>query len=110
MNLGLTARQAELLAFIRSSIKHNGCAPSYAEMAGAMGIASRGAVAGMVDRLEERGVIRRVAGSARSISIVEQGGLSAALEARIAAYCRCTEMTRSEFDKRAAEALLRARQ
>lgn len=109
MSQGLTARQAELLAFIRSSIKHNGCAPSYSEMAGAIGISSRGAVAGIVDRLEERGVIRRVAKSARSISIVEQGGLPAALETRIATYCRAVEITRSEFDSRAAECLLRVR-
>lgn len=106
---GLTARQAELLAFIKSSIKRDGRAPSYAEMAGALGTSSRGAVAGMVDRLEARGVVRRLSRSARSISVVEHGGLSPEQEMRIAAYCRAVEITRSEFDRRAAEALLRGR-
>lgn len=107
MRAGLTPRMAQLLDILRRSIEANGCAPSYAEMAEAMGLSSRGAVAGMVDRLEDRGFVRRLAGQARTITIVEQSGLSPETERRISVYCRNRDITRQEFDKRAAEGLLR---
>ncbi|MGO4738619.1 LexA family protein [Bosea sp. 2KB_26] len=109
MRQGLTPRLAQLLAFIQSASRRNACAPSYAEMATALGIRSRGAVAAMIDRLEERGFVRRVSGTARSITIIEQAGLSPALEAEIEAYCRNIRISRQEFDKRAAQSLLRGR-
>lgn len=109
MSAGLTPRLAQLLRIIDASIRANGYAPAYADMAAALGIRSRGAVCAMVDRLEQRGFITRQRGTARSIAIVDQSGLSPALETEIAAYCRRIGITRPVFDQRAAERLLRGR-
>lgn len=109
MSQGLTPRLAQLLRIIDISIRANGYAPAYADMAESLGISSRGAVCAMVDRLEQRGFITRTKGAARSITIVDQSGLSPALEAQISAYCRRIGITRPVFDQRAAESLLRGR-
>jgi SOS-response transcriptional repressor LexA len=106
---GLTPRLGDLLIFIRSAIERDGHAPSFTEMARALGINSRGAVAGMISRLEKRGYIRRVAKSARSISIVETPGIAPELELLIADYCRRAGIPRHEFDRQAAERLIRER-
>ena len=109
MSNGLTPRLAQLLQIIKSSIRANGYAPAYADMAEALGISSRGAVCAMIDRLEQRGFITRAKGAARSITIVPQSGLSPELESEIDAYCCRIGITRPVFDQRAAESFLRGR-
>lgn len=67
---GLTRRQAEALAFIRSFIATNGYSPEYREIEAAMGFHSKSGVCRLVDQLVERGVITRMPGRARSIALV----------------------------------------
>lgn len=107
MRTGLTPRQAELLTFIRGAIKRTGIGPTRAEMATAIGICSKGAVASMIDRLEDRGFVQRIPNASRSISVVEKPGIPPELDERIAAYCRQARIPRHEFDRRAAESFIR---
>ena len=69
--VGLTPDQNKLLAFIGGFIATNRYSPSFVEMRDAMGFASTGAVASLVDGLEERGHIRRLPGRHRSIMPTE---------------------------------------
>jgi repressor LexA len=68
--MGLTERQAATLSFIRSYIGACGVSPSFDEIAGALGIRSRGVAHGLVQQLERRGAIRRLSHKARSIEII----------------------------------------
>lgn len=64
MNLPLTARQEMLWRFIASCKR----SPSYDEMAKALGYACRGQrIVDMVDALERKGFVRRVAKGARNV-------------------------------------------
>jgi repressor LexA len=70
MTFGLTRRQNDLLRYL----KQRACdpvAPSFNEMADAIGLKSRGGVQRLVYGLEERGYIRRIPGKNRSISLTE---------------------------------------
>lgn len=55
----LTARQQEVLAFIRKHYREQGCAPTIREIAVGMGIKSPNAVAGHLRPLSRKGYIRR---------------------------------------------------
>ena len=107
MRAGLTPRLGKLLVVIRSAIERDGHAPSFTEMAEALDIKSRGAVAGMISRLEKRGYIRRVAKTSRSITVIDVPGISPELEVLIADYCRRASIPRHEFDRQAAERLIK---
>lgn len=69
--LGLTARQSELLTYIREYRVLFDRAPSYVEMAKELGLRSTNDIHRLVTNLEERGHIRRMPGQARSISVIE---------------------------------------
>ena len=69
--MGLTKRQSEALAFIRGFIEAKGYSPNYAEIAGALGYASKSKAHSIVHQLKERGAIELGANRARSIRIVE---------------------------------------
>ena len=69
----LTAKQSELLRFIRSSTSATGHGPSYREMAQALWLASISGVHRLVSGLEDRGFIARLPGRARSIQIIRGG-------------------------------------
>ncbi len=71
--MGLTKRQADLLAFIKSELDRDMPAPSYTEMACHLGLASLSGINRLVKGLETRGLIRRIAGCARSVTIVSDG-------------------------------------
>ena len=64
---GLTPGQDKLLVFIGGFIASRGYSPSFVEMKDGMGFTSTGAVASLVDGLEERGHIYRLPGRHRSI-------------------------------------------
>lgn len=64
---GLTARQAELLAYLRSRSD----TPSFEEMKVALGIKSKSGVHRLIDALAERGFIERLHYRARSIRVLE---------------------------------------
>jgi repressor LexA len=66
----MTRRQAELLRFIETFTRSNGVGPSYAEIADATGLKSRGNVHRMLVALEERGRIQRLPNHARAIRVV----------------------------------------
>lgn len=68
----VTPKQLELLRFIKERINLSGVAPTYGEMAAAVGLSSKGGVSRLVMGLEERGHIRRLPGRARAIALVEQ--------------------------------------
>jgi hypothetical protein len=66
MNPAPTARQAQFLAYIHQYSMVNGCAPAEADMQRFFQIT---APHSMVLTLERRGLIRRVPGQARSITL-----------------------------------------
>lgn len=69
---GLTKKQRELLAFLRSYIAENdGIAPSYDEMAVAINLKSKSGLHELLDALDERGFIKRIPNRARAIFLVE---------------------------------------
>ena len=72
--LGLTQRQAELLAFIERFQAERGWCPSTNEMRAELGLASKGGIVRLLDSLEERGRIRRIPNRARSVEVVRQIG------------------------------------
>jgi|TARA_R100000789_G_scaffold98626_1_gene102922 SOS-response transcriptional repressor LexA len=68
--VGMTPRQKECFDFISGFWDEKGYAPSYDEIAEALGAKSKASIAGLVSKLEERGFIRRVPHLARSIHLV----------------------------------------
>jgi len=70
----LTARQAEILDLIRSSIETQGCPPTRAEIARALGFRSHNAAEEHLRALERKGAIELVPGSSRGIRLVEEAG------------------------------------
>ena len=66
----LTKRQRDLLWFIHGRVKETGVAPSYGEMADAMGMSSKSPIHWMLKSLEERGFIKRLPRRARAIEII----------------------------------------
>lgn len=70
----MTKHQQTLLEYITSYLRDNmGRSPSYTEMQSAMGWASKSVVNRTIIGMESRGLIRRVAGQARSIYPTEAG-------------------------------------
>lgn len=71
----LTARQQEILDFIRNTLEILGAPPTRAEIAGAFGFASHNAAEAHLKALAKKGLIVLEPGSARGIRLVEQLGL-----------------------------------
>ena len=69
MNLTYTERQGQFLAYIHQYSILNGCAPAEADMQRFFQITPP-SVHSMVLTLERRGLIRRVPGQARSITLI----------------------------------------
>lgn len=53
-------RGHQVLAFVRTTIATHGQAPSYRMICEELGISTKGEVCTIVDRLEKRGLLRRV--------------------------------------------------
>lgn len=66
----ITGRQQDLLRFIVGFQQAHGFSPSYDEMADALGYAGRNGVHGLVDRLVDRGALRRIPRRTRSIEVL----------------------------------------
>lgn len=66
----LTAKQKKVYFAIETYISQNGIPPTVREIGEQVGEKTPGAVQGILDRLEQKGVIRRQLGAARSIQIV----------------------------------------
>ena len=71
----LTARQQEILAFLKAWIAENGMPPTRAEMCGALGFRSPNAAEEHLRALERKGAIEMLAGSSRGIRIREGGAM-----------------------------------
>ncbi len=71
----LTARQEEILQFIRDTLESDGAPPTRAEIAAAFGFSSPNAAEDHLRALEKKGVLRLEPGFARGIRLVEQLGL-----------------------------------
>jgi len=68
---GLTPVQHRCLLFIRQFVEKNGFSPTYAEIAEALGLASKAGVWRMVHGLVERGYLTVLRDRARSIALTE---------------------------------------
>ena len=71
----LTARQQEILAFLKAWIAENGMPPTRAEMCGALGFRSPNAAEEHLRTLERKGAIEMLAGSSRGIRIRVGGAM-----------------------------------
>ncbi|WP_262691605.1 transcriptional repressor LexA [Kordiimonas aestuarii] len=67
----LTAKQQQLLVFIQERLAENGVSPSFDEMKDALGLKSKSGVHRLVNALEERGFIRRMANRARALEVLK---------------------------------------
>ncbi|WP_459076768.1 transcriptional repressor LexA [Herbivorax alkaliphila] len=68
----LTSKQKKVYTAIESFIKENGMPPTVREIGELIGEKTPGAVQGILNRLEEKGVIKRQARVARSIQLVQE--------------------------------------
>jgi SOS-response transcriptional repressor LexA len=68
-----THREKQLLDFIVGYVRTTGTVPTYREMATGMGMASKSSIATWVDRLIERGLLRRQRGKYMKQNIVLTG-------------------------------------
>ncbi|NNF03702.1 MAG: hypothetical protein HKN17_04470 [Rhodothermales bacterium] len=66
----LTSRQRLALSVIARYIDDRGIAPTYAEIADALGAASATSAVHLVESLEEKGYVRRTPGRARSLRVI----------------------------------------
>lgn len=74
----MTPRQKQLLDFIKAyTAENDGVSPTFGEMKDAAGLASKSGVHRMVAALEAQRRIRRRAGRARTIEVVEELPLAA---------------------------------
>jgi repressor LexA len=67
----LTAKQRELLMFIRERLDESGISPSFDEMREALELKSKSGVHRLISALEERGFIRRLPNRARALEVVK---------------------------------------
>ena len=67
----LTKKQNELLIYIHQNLRETGVAPSYEEMKDALDLRSKSGIHRLINALEERGFIRRLALRARAIEIIK---------------------------------------
>jgi repressor LexA len=74
--VGLTARQLQLLDFIKAYIAEHGIAPSFDEMVVALGVSTKSVIHRHLKKLEGRGYILRIPALARAIHVFELAGAS----------------------------------
>ncbi len=67
----LTPVQLRVLSFVKSRISETGVSPTYDEICRGLGMSSRGYVANVMRRLEQRGAIVRMRGRARAVRVVD---------------------------------------
>lgn len=67
----LTRRQKAAFDFIcAETVRNGGVSPSYAEIAGALGLKARSGACGVIEDLIQRGFIRRIPGKHRAIEVI----------------------------------------
>lgn len=73
MTLDLGKKQKEILEYIKTEITLKGYPPSVREICQAVGLKSTSTVHGHLERLEEKGYLRRDPSKPRTIEILEEG-------------------------------------
>lgn len=73
----LTSRQQEILEYIRRVVRERGYPPSVREIGEAIGLSSSSTVHGHLDRLEEKGLIRRDPTKPRALEVVDDRDMRA---------------------------------
>lgn len=68
----LTSKQKKIYSVIETFIKENGIPPTVREIGEMVGEKTPGAVQGILNRLQQKGVIKREVGMARSIKLVSE--------------------------------------
>lgn len=103
--IGLTAKQSDLLTYLRSYLDSSGgVAPTVREMVAGIGSKSVGSVHSLLARLEERGHIRRIPERARAIEIVDVGLLHSVSTADLIAELRRRDIRLVEANPEVVEA------
>ncbi len=67
----LTTKQQELLSFIHNRLEEGGVSPSFEEMKDALDLKSKSGIHRLINALEERGFIRRLANRARALEVIK---------------------------------------
>ncbi len=67
----LTAKQQQLLLFIKQHLELGGVSPSFEEMKEALDLKSKSGIHRLISALEERGFIRRLANRARALEVLK---------------------------------------
>lgn len=68
----MSARQQQILDFIKTEVRTKGYPPSVREIGEAVGLASSSTVHGHLDRLEKRGLIRRDKTKPRALEVLSE--------------------------------------
>ena len=76
----LTSKQHQLLLFINQRLTDSGVSPSFDEMKDALGLKSKSGVHRLINALEERGFIRRMANRARALEVLRLPDTQASAE------------------------------
>lgn len=74
----LTQRQLQLLQFIQDYVGEHNVSPSFEEMRAALRLRSKSGIHRLIQGLEERGYIRRLAYRARALEVVKPTGVKPA--------------------------------
>jgi len=67
----LTKKQKNLLLFINKKLRSSGISPSYEEMKASLNLKSKSGIHRLINALEERGFIKRLAHKARALEVVK---------------------------------------
>ncbi|MET0137151.1 MAG: transcriptional repressor LexA [Sphingobium sp.] len=67
----LTAKQQQLLLFIKHHLDNGGVSPSFEEMKDALDLKSKSGIHRLINALEERGFIRRLPNRARALEVLK---------------------------------------
>lgn len=89
--MSATRRQADLFAFLQRYFEQHGTAPSFEEMAKALGYSTKSRIHALLGALEERGLIRRIPERPRAIEIVEPGKEPATPDQAVASILRADQ-------------------
>lgn len=73
MSKSITKRQRDLLAIIYHYVKDAGYPPTFEEMRESLGVSSNQSVVDLLNKLEEKGIIKRNESAARGIAILPLG-------------------------------------
>ena len=89
----LTPKQHNLLVYIDNFIKETGHSPSFEEMKEAVGLKSKSGIHALINALEERGFIRKLAHKARALEVLKMPQPPRELPHRFQRYSKIISIT-----------------